>query len=880
MRTQPISNAERRVRQTTWAFADGRFENREVIEWAIALTPEQATERLSLRDLYVRQTKPIREPYTLAWQCIFEFWHAPQQQKADAALVRRELRQGWRQREMIRLIVDAVRPWLKVETARRYQVLSSNAPPKKPRHLRHLLYASISGGGRLSPQDIGLSGISDRDFLFELASSLNASILEALNLAKMIGAISNEMDITNWQVHRVYYVPQDQHPEGGGEPDRYHEGFAPSTKLMFAALERLADIDIDAARRVVASWDTDGWTLYRRLWAAAARAPNLAKHSEVASFLNKLHDREFWIAGSYPEFAELRAVRWNTFSPEEINCLESRLLRGEPAKHVPSGIPKSETQNYKRRHTANELRRIQAGGGTLSAKGEKWLATTLEQLQEQLTGSDLTMGFNQGVRMITRDRTIAQDFDGVATTRLLEELAKSLSEEGWDSRSENAADFIGANALSILKLLGDRPDTSVAAKIWQAFGHRFKPSDLNVRRAAANVDDLEKIPVALEACKAIIAERGDVIASAIDGLTSFIGGWDRLIGEVDDFKRAWLTLWPYAVSRTNGQPDLEGPLNNIAFGTPVGQMMWAMIGMCPTISEGANPFEDGIWPAILSAVEGADGLALLVARYVLIRDISYFYAASPEWATRNLVTPLKTLSSADLWESFSTGNLPSYNLMSQLSEPIVKATMMSELPTSAKADLAERVVWSIIFDRRENKPPAVPLALAQQMLRLGDDHVRAQAVRALVDFLRRNDEMPDQTARFDLAKSIFQDVWPKELTLTSRAVSEELAKFPAAAGDYYAEAAALVLPYLTPFDCWSLWDYGLGDVDESESQFEIVDSPAKAAALLSILDKTVGGEDGAIIPDRIEDVLLHLASIAPKLEKDARFQRLVTLNRR
>ncbi len=180
MRIHRLNDAENRVRQTTWAFADGRFEDPEVIEWAIALTPEQETERISLRELCDRQRRALREPYALAWRCIFEFWRAPQTQTAhDALLVRRELKQGGRLREAIKLIVNAVAPWLKVETARRFQSLAAERAPKRPRHLKHLLYASISSGKRLTPQDIGLAEIGDRDFLFELRYSANSNFVPA-----------------------------------------------------------------------------------------------------------------------------------------------------------------------------------------------------------------------------------------------------------------------------------------------------------------------------------------------------------------------------------------------------------------------------------------------------------------------------------------------------------------------------------------------------------------------------------------------------------------------------------------------------------------------------------------------------------------------------
>ncbi|RVG14949.1 hypothetical protein [Sinorhizobium meliloti] len=883
MRRTRLTDAENRVRQATWAFADGRLENAPILEWALGLTTDQEAERASLRDLFDRQAKSVGEPFALAWRCIFEYWQRPDAETNHGKfLIRRELKQGGTQREVIRLIVDSVRPWLKIDTSKRYRALSGEELPKKPKHLKHLIWASISSGDRLTPQDIGLQEINDRDFLFELATGLNAALLSGLNLARMIGSISKDMDVTNWQVHRVYYVPAAQYPEGGGEPDRHSDGFAPATKLMFAVTERLASIDVEAARRIVASWDTNGWKLYRRLWAAAARNSELVDAEDVSAFLGRIDDAEFWWASSYPEIAEVRAVRWSSFSADSAARLERRLLKGEPAKLIPDGIEKVEVARYKRRHILIELRRIQAAEGNLSERAVNWLEEAAKEL-EHAPGVDVTHGFNQGVRLLHRERTAVQSFEGIANSKLLDTLAKSLADSGWDDKSQNASEFIAQNASVVLELLEKFPDLTVAAKIWQAFGYGFRPSDLNVGPDKASAEDRAKIPVAVQACKALTVERPEVISKAISGLTSFMGSWDRLLSDQDEFRTAWLALWPFAIAKINELEEPSSPLSDRAYNSPVGQLLLALISTCPRLQAGEDPMSQGLWPQLLSAVAETTGEARLEAQYVLIRDLGYFIVAAPAWASKNLLEPLKasTHGSATLalWEGFGSGHLPQREVMSELAQSIVTATISNELSGKVKGDLAERVMWSILLDREEGKEPAVPIYLAQQMLRMGGDDVRKESVRALEQFLKRDNDL-DEQARFELVRSVFQEVWPKELTLSSKAVSETLAELPAAAGAYYAEAAELVLPYLTPFDCWSLWDYGVLDHNDPDEKLKSIDDPVKASAFLSVLDKTVGGEDGAIIPDGLEDGLLHIARLAPKLNRDVRFQRLLTLSRR
>ncbi|MDJ1638565.1 hypothetical protein [Rhizobium rhizogenes] len=875
MRRPRLTDTETRIRLATWAFAGSRLEDIAVLEWALALTSEQEAERSALMDVFGRLS--VREPYALAWRCVFEYWQRPDAEtNQDKFLIKRELKHGGIQRETIRLIVESIRPWLKVETPNRFQALSGEKPPKKPKHLKHLISASISSGGRLTPGEIGLPEIEDRDFLFELATALNASLLAGLNLAKLIGWISIDHDMTNWQVRRAYYVPEEQYPEGGGEPDRHSEGFAPASKLMFAVTERLAMFDAEAARRVIASWDISGWKLYRRLWAAAARNPELVSADDVSTFLEGLDDREFWWPSSYPEIAELRAVRWNTLPNAGKARLERRLLKGEPSKLIPNTIEKADVPHYKSRNVSTELRRIQAANGTLSNKCISFLEQEAEGFAQHV---DLTSGFNQGVRIVHGGRPVPQNFGGSASSNLLEELAKALTDDRWDEKSETASGYIAENAAAILDLLRRGSDPNLAARVWQAFGYAFRPSDLNTGVEKASAEDKAKIPVAVDACRAIAVERHEVIRQAIKGLASFMGSWDRLLKDESDFHVAWLALWPFAVSETNQAEESSSSLNDRTFNTTMGQMLWALAGTFPSVRHGEDPMSLGQWPDILAALAETTGEVRLLTQSALIRDLSYLFVAAPAWTSKNLIETLINSPSPDLWESFGSADLPQREVMAELAQSIVTAAVTNEIPGKVRGDLAERVVWSLLLDRRDKSEPAVPLNLAQQMLRMGGDDVRRESVRAFDEFLDRKDDL-DEQGRFEIVRSVFEDVWPKELTLSSRKVSEELAKLPAAAGPFYSDAAELVLPYLTPFDCWSLWDYGVRDHNDPTKRFSVINNEANASAFLAVLDKTVGGEDGAIIPDGLEDALAHIARLAPKLEKSVRFQRLLTLNRR
>ncbi|NTF98209.1 hypothetical protein [Rhizobium rhizogenes] len=882
MRRPKLSDTGSRIRQTTWAFADGRLDDSAVLTWAVGLTADHDAERTSLRDLFDQRVNMISEPFALAWRCVFEYWQRPDvETNLDKYMIKRELKLGGTQREIIELIVELVRPWLKIDTSKHYHALSGEKLPNKPKLLKHLIWAKISSGDRLTPKDIGLEDISNRNFLVELGAALNASLLSGLNLARMIGSIADGVDSTNWQVHRVYYVPEAQFPPGGGEPDRHGEGFAPATKLMFSVLERLATIDVEASRRLVLSWDTSEWKLYRRLWAAAARNPHLAVPAEVSEFLETIDDEEFWWSSSYPEIAELRAVRWSEIPADRAPRLEARLLKGQPAKLIPKSVEAADRLGFKQHHTRVELQRIRAAGSMLSEKASKWLNDSNELLGDT-PEVDLTYGFNQGVRLLRRDRSSKVALEAPPGPQLLGELANMIGDGGWDDRTELASDYIAQNPTDVLELLERAPDQTVSAKIWQAFGYGFRPLDLNVGPDKVKPEDKAKIPIAVRACKAIVRERPEVLKEAISGLASFMNSWDKLLRDGEEFLAAWLALWPIAVAATNEEPDLSQPLSERAFASPVGQLLFALSGW-PTVKAGGTPLSEGPWADILSAIANTTGEARFDAQYILLRDVGYYHVAEPAWTTTNLIEPLKRALPGgvtfELWEGLASGDLPGAEVFSELAEPLVAAAISKHLSGRVRGDLSQQVIWSLLLSARDKQAPAVPFNLAQQMLRMGGDDVRREAIKAMHDFLENGKDV-DINGRFELVASLFLEVWPKELTLNSRQVSESLAELPAAAGPRYAATADLVLPYLTPFDCWSLWDYGILDRNADDDKFSIIDDPAKASALLAILEKTIGSEEGAIIPNGLESALIHIAKLAPKLEKDIRFQRLLTLSRR
>ena len=440
MRNIRFSDVDARIAQNTRAFALERLTDRDFLEWARELRSDQIAERAALRDLLDFRLKDLADPYAKAWQYLFLFWDAPFGETSyDRLLLKRDLQSKVSQFETINLIVSAVRPWIKLESARKYEAFGHKRA-KHPKTVADIFWVSMEGGAQLTPEEIALADNTDRDFLLELALTLNASLLNGLNQARRIGMIEGDADATTWLVHRVYFVPPGQYPEGGGEPDRYKKGFAPTTKLLFATVEQLARVDKKAALRAISSWDVDRWKLYKRLWAAIARNGSLVDASDVGDFLVMLDDREFWRTDSFPEFAELRALRWSSLSDKTRKRLESRLIKGEPPARLTKRLGRVEASEAVTRRSTIEMQRIKIAGGKLSEYADDWLENALSAQDVPVHVTGVTQGFTVGVRTLVEESTCNPTFDDVPSSRLIEELARQLNDEGWDSKSRAASD--------------------------------------------------------------------------------------------------------------------------------------------------------------------------------------------------------------------------------------------------------------------------------------------------------------------------------------------------------------------------------------------------------------------------------------------------------
>jgi hypothetical protein len=173
------------------------------------------------------------------------------------------------------------------------------------------------------------------------------------------------------------------------------------------------------------------------------------------------------------------------------------------------------------------------------------------------------------------------------------------------------------------------------------------------------------------------------------------------------------------------------------------------------------------------------------------------------------------------------------------------------------------------------------------MLRSVEDETRAFAADAVQIFLsdvaqpNAGDEETEDYLFYRAVCPFLETVWPKEKSLATPGISEAFADLPATAKGAFASAVKSVEPYLVPFDCWSLIDFGLYDnSDIDKPNFTVVQSSRDAESLLTLLDCCIGSSQDSVVPYDLSDALDHILTVSSYLSNSPGYRRLATLTRR
>jgi len=906
LRYQDLSKTEQMVYQTVGFFMRGRLEERAALEWALTLQPRDTIKRLALLDLLDSpQGWNIREPWRTAWRLIEESWsNLGSEDRSASSLMhaRRRIQAGERSGSLIAAIVDLVSPRLQVELLS--QFLHSKTV-RNPKHIKDLLRPSLTSGKIVDPGGLGIRGLDDGSFLVSLAKGLEASVTKGLEIARRLGWKEKSGLGPLGGLQCVYYVPRAERGEDQREPIELGRGIAPAVKLLHAVVARLAEIDLATAKGFVERYKAKDSPIYLRLWAALSRDAQLMPADEVSSKLLSLDDQKFWDVKNFPEIAELRAKRFAEFTPQAKEKIAAR-IRKRPPRHLwPKKLESFDFKQISLYWALREMKRLEITGANLPKRDKDWLQARITEFPGLVQMTRITDGFWPSFKGRWATPNPDDRYDLLAGKRRLQalEAAFSSSDVWEDDPASRAWDWImqPGKPLLVLKDLESTGDSGTALpKVWDRFGWMHSP-------APAAGEDMVQRNLAEESERVLklLAFLPDAtIRQAIDGIAQWLSTWKKQVVQIPQGPQIWLKLWPMAVEATNAQEPVEEKINLSAatqatdkhkpvkidtLNTPAGKFVDVFLAACPNLQRNARPFDVGnILRDMRTALIASIGRSKLIVQHRLIEALPYFLRADSDWTHEHLITPL-TMNNDEaiaLWQAIAR-RTQFTDVLQIVGERMTERAIDLRLDRETRKSLVFSLVVECLYALQEKREPAVPYSRIQQMIRSLDDEVRAhgaEVVRRFILDLSTSSEGEEAPSPEDLfrasAKPFLQQVWPQEYSLATPGVSRALASLPATAGEAFVEAVDTIEPFLVPFECWSMIEYGLFDEEDDNPKLSFIDTPEKGAAFFRLMDLTIGKDESAVIPDDLAEALYQIRRVAPQLAKDTAFRRLATASRR
>lgn len=868
-RRRPPKPVDDQIWRATRLFIDGRMTDPAILAWAAELDPKAGAERRAVRDAVFTQSEALVEPYITAWRCVIQGWRDGTAEEPDMSVleIKEAIGRGADPRLFLEAIVGLAAPRLRVRAR------NPLSPPVRsaPRTVAHLLAVDLEPDHHVRLSEIGLADCTDARVWQELLDRAEGELFAALHLTERLGLSWS----ANW-VARVY--PKDG--EGDSDPDEFRSTLVPILRLVSAALSRLAAVDPDAARTRLAGLATRPWPLARRLWAAAAMDPRLAGAGEIALWLADLSDEELWNTHQYPELAELRSARYGDLADGERHVFETRVRRGPPMRLFRRGLTKARRAQRKRGDAFAELRRLERGPGDLTRASLDWLA--VNQDLDPVWGAD-DLYETGSVSFPTSERNRLD----LTTSEAFADLENGLTDQPY-VEGRRFLDSVALHWDEIVARLQESPALLGHGRLIGALASTLRdslsvdegadPEPLARQRVSAFVDLLGRVPVSAR-------------NAAATGLSYwFEYGLERLPGD-PRLAQLWLEYWPHAAAATNvrEEPEADWPfgeepaaekLAGQAANSPVGRMMYSYFRMFPTGEAALQAFDDPVLSRGRELIMATEGAAYRQALYRMLLQVRFLNRIDPDWTQAHLLGPLGRHDGVEpeVWDAISRiGLLPSEELV-QIAEEMSRRVSDTRLAPDVRARLAERLILPVAYALLDGQAPPISLAALEQLLRMGGREVRAACARALTRFVA--DGKPPEYAFRTAVLPILEGAWPKDRSAQSEDVADAFAPMPAAAGGALAEAVPALADLLMPFEVWSLWEYRLYRREDGTRELKHPANQPEARAVLELLDRTIGDEEGVVVPHDLDVALQAIVEHWPKAIKDRRFGRLSALARR
>lgn len=872
---RPPRPVNEHIWRVTRLFVEGRLQDRAVLAWAASLGPEEDAQRRAVRDAVFSRSEALPELFMTAWRCVIEAWRDGTADDPDMTVfeITDAIKRGIDPRIFVGSIVDLATPRLKV----RARGSLSEPVLGKPRTVANLLALDFEPDHHVRLAEIGLTDCADPRVWEEVLDRAQSVLFSGLHQADRLGLTWS----ANW-IARVYPVNGDGERNAEGDdrdPDEYRGGFVPITRLVSAALSRLGAIAPPAATKRVEALALRSWPIARRLWAAAALDPAVVPADRLDPWTISVSQEELWGVHAYPEFAELRSRRHGDLTADVRDQLERRIRRGPPARLFRRDLSRARRDERQTGDAYAELRRMQNAGAVLTPGSIAWLADHSD-LEAIWGGEDLYRTGDSYVPLRSR-----LDLDLTSATAFAEIEAALTDNPYTDGR--NTLDAIGANWKAVFDRMRSEPALLGRGRIVGALAFAIRDR-IGVKEGDPGRMETAQVSDFIDLLGGVPASARKAAAPGIAYL------FEEALGRLPDDARMpalWLEWWPYAAAATLAETNdgHDGPfeeasterLASLSLNTAAGRMMSAYFSLFPKGDAAKSAFEDPILARARDLIVETPGEGGRQGLYRLLLQVPFLNYVDPEWTQARLLGPLAAQDGVapELWDAIARIGLLAPGALKLISAEMVRRILDDRLSPDVRSRLAERLILPVAIALHDATAPPVGLVAIEQLLRLGGPQVRAVCARALTRFIA-DAKAPEKTFT-SAVLPILEGGWPRDRSVQSSEVADAFAALPAAADTAFSEAVAALGDYLMPFDVWSLWEYRLYAREEGRGrELKFPRTQAEAKSMLTLLDRTIGEEEGAVVPHDLDVALTAMLARWSGAVKDRRFARLAALARR
>jgi hypothetical protein len=807
--------------------------------WAAAQVGLHPSLQFNIERRLARTGKATSASILRGWRLLLEKWDRSRQpwRREWFELTDTIESEGWSQ-WVVRAIARATAPFISVEQASsRPEAISADVEIR----MEHLIHLDVS-----YPQFTDLK-IPD-DFVIPAIRQFRKNLELAVDL---------ERESTPFDLLRVCSIEPGQRGRSDPSFERSH-GIGAAVLHYVRLMDRLRELDHEAAREEALAWPKGGDKVFDRLRIWSASKSDIFSGAEAGSIFLSLSDDAFWEWQHQRDLLLALSARWQEIPSEQRALIQNKILGG-PVHWTREGD--DGTAELRRAYSALSRHGWLVSQGcffdsspealeALKSLAPDW---TSERAETAAESSDSRGGM---VHVDTSPDELME-----ASPADILGLAEQLGGRTSDFLLERDP-FAGLVASRPTKALAALRTAAKAGRYPAAYWERFLGSDArksdSSRMMLAVATTLSRFPTEaasdnLRAITRWMDVNSPRLAETSRALSDHL--WDLVLALLAEDP---LTARSAIIRSSGADPDWVME----ALNSPVGRLMDVLIRDPMTNGLEAQAKLPDSWKARANGLLALSEELRCHALTTLGQQLNWLFAVDPEWTDVQLLSVLEGAGGdADaVWAGFfASMRVPDQPLYARIKGNLLRS--INEHPRHRRQEeaLAGMVLAGWATQLKDGRRMVSDEELREALVK-GEESFRLQVLWHL-DRWSSQDIHQWRQRGLDLLLRI----WPLQIGAKSDAVSTRLAELALDSGDRFPELVDAILPLIRPVEDQQLRFSGL-----LHSQSEIAAGhPRELLALLYAVLPT----DASIWPWGIEHTIERLAENA-LLKTDVRLSEL------